>query len=254
MKRFLIKSNYFFTLLGVIISSQAFSQVATNDSAYLATRINNLISQYDQAIGDQKILFNGKEYLTYDKYYLKGHQFFRSGEEQEGDVYYDGYLFTNVPLLYDVLLDQIVISEPNGSLLFKLENKKVNYFKVHDHTFIRLAADTLSESPVKTGFYDLLVDGKTKLLAKRVKRVYEDATIRGMEGEFITEDRFFIRKNDQYYPVSKKKAVLKILTDNKKELQKYSRNQHLKFKKETREYALVKLIQYYNNLPPGKSP
>ncbi|QMU30079.1 hypothetical protein [Adhaeribacter radiodurans] len=242
-------STLCFALLVILCSKSAFSQVATNDSAYLAARITNLTNRYTQTIADAKHLFNGKEYLTYDKYYLKGNQFYKSDQEQEGEVYYDGYLFTNVPLLFDVMLDQIVISEPNGSLQFKLENKKVSYFKVHGHSFIRLVADTLTESPIKTGYYDLLVNGKTKLFAKRMKKVYEDATIRGMEGEFIIEDRFYIRRNDKYYPVGTKKTALNALADNKKELQKYSRSQHLKFKKEMREASLINLVQHYNQLP-----
>ncbi|RDC65119.1 hypothetical protein [Adhaeribacter pallidiroseus] len=101
---------------------------------------------------------------------------------------------------------------------------------------------------MRPGFYDLLVNGKTQVLAKRTKRMFEDATPRGMEGEFIIEDRFFIRMNNQYYPVSNKKTILKVFNTTKKELQKYSRAQHLNFKKQNRESSLIKLVQYYDTL------
>ncbi len=239
--------------LGVIYSHYAFAQVAPTDSAFLAAAVNNLSERYTNAIGDEKHVFNGKEYLSSDKYYLKEHQFHKSDEEQEGEVYYEGYLFTKVPLLYDVVVDQIVVSEPNGSLQFKLANEKVAYFKVHGHTFIRLAADTLGQSIIRTGFYDLLLDGKAKVIAKRVKRSTEQPTIRGMEGEFLIEDKFFIRANNTYYPVSTKRSVLQVFPENKKELQKYIRSQRLKFKPESREASIIKLAQYYNLVAPPKS-
>lgn len=241
-----------FAFLGVFCCGQALGQAAPTDSAFLAAAANNLSDRYTNAIGDEKPIFNGKEYLNYDKYYLRGHQFYKSDEEQEGEVYYEGYLFTKVPLLYDVVLDQMVVSEPNGSLQFKLENEKTAYFKVHGHTFIRLAADTLGPLGMRTGFYDLLSAGKAKVMAKRNKRFIEQPTPRGMEGEFLIEDKFFIRANDTYYPVSKKKSVLQVFPENKKELQKYIRSQRLKFKKESRETSIVKLAQYYNSLAPPK--
>ncbi|QNF33067.1 hypothetical protein HUW51_10095 [Adhaeribacter swui] len=234
-----------------LIFHSAFAQNQTNtaDTLNLLTAKNNVTNAYTTSLDNDLHLYNGKEYLSYDKYYLKGHQFYKSSEEQEGAVYYEGHLYTKISLLYDVVLDQIVVSEPNGSLQFKLENQKINYFQVHDHVFIRLNADTLSTSAIRTGFYDLLVDGETQVLAKRIKRIFEDVTPRGMEGEFVIEDKFLIRKNTRYYPVTKKKSVIKVLQNNKKELLKYSRTQHLKFNKEMREASLVKLVQYYNSLP-----
>lgn len=241
-----------FLFFEFIISNPALCQTNSSIDTLLISAINNLSQRYTTSVEYDGHLYNGKEYLSHDKYYLKGHQFFKSDEEQEGDVLYEGYLFKKIPLLYDVVLNQIVISEPNGSLQLKLDNNKVSYFKVHDHLFIRLETDTLSNSPIQPGFYDLLVDNKTQVLAKRTKKVFEDPTPRGMEGEFVKDDKFFIRRNNRYYPVSKKRTVLKVFTDYKKELQRYSRSQHLNFKKENREASLIKLVQYYETLPTHK--
>ena len=243
----LLSSIYIF--FGFIITHNANGQTNGLDSTFLLSALNKLSQHYINVTDNDGSIYNGKEYLNYDKYYLKGHQFFKSSEEQEGDVFYENYLHTKTPLLYDVVLDQIVISEPGGSLQFKLENQKVNYFKLHGHLFIHLNTDSVSGSSMRSGFYNMLVDGKTQLLARRTKRVIEDPTPRGMEGEFLIEDKFFVRRGNQYYPVSKKKSVLKVFNNSKKELQKYSRNQRLNFKKENRETSLMKLIKYYDTLP-----
>lgn len=245
---------YCFLFLGYTCGNYSFGQSASSDSMLLSAAINNVTQRYTNALGDEAHVFNGKEYVNYDKYFMKGHQFYKSNEEQPGAIYYDGYLFAGVPLLYDVVLDQIIISEPTGSLLFKLENNKIATFNVHGHSFIRLVTDSLASSAISTGFYDLLTDSKTRILAKRRKTMFEEATPKGMQGEFTEADKFFIRKNNTYYPVSKKKTLLAVFPNKKKELQKYIRSQHLKFKKESREAAIVKLVQYYDTLPQPENP
>ncbi len=243
---------YCFALAGILGYNPASGQ-AIPDSVNTMLAVKNLTERYNQALEEEKHIFNGKEYISQDKYFLKGHPFFIASEEQEGDVYYDNFLYTNVPLLYDVMVDQIVLSAPAGSLLFKLENQKVAYFKVHGHTFIRLTTNSMAQAAIRTGFYDVLFDGKTKALAKRIKEPVEDITDRGMEGSFLVKDKFFIFKNERYFPVSTKKSVLKVFAENKKILQKFIRSQRLNFKKENREASLVKLVQYYNTLPPAES-
>lgn len=241
---------YCWVFVGLLGANGALGQATSVDSVFVAAAIQQLTNRYTAATESEWHLYNGKEYLDYDKYYLRGHQFFKSAEEQAGSIYYDNYLYPAVPLRYDVLLDQLVLSPPESSLLFKLANDKVSYFNVHGHSFIRLVVDTLAQSAIRPGFYDLLVDGKTQVLAKRSKRIQEQATSRGMEGDFLVTDKFFIRKNDAYYPVNLKKSVLALFPAKKKELQKYIRSQRLKFRKTGRETALIKLVHYYNTLPP----
>lgn len=241
--------TFYFILFGFVINNYAVGQTNRSDSTFLLSATNKFSQQYITSVDNDGHIYNGKEYVNYDKYYMKGHQFFKFDEEEESDVFYEGYLFTKVPLLYDAVLDQIIISEPNGSLQFKLENQKVGYFRVHEHLFIHLNTDSVASSSMRPGFYDLLVNGKTQVLARRTKRMFEDATPRGMEGEFIIDDKFFVRRDNEYYPVSNKRTILKVFNDTKKELQKYSRSQHLNFKKENRESSLIKLVQYYDTLP-----
>ena len=234
-------------LLGCLITVGAAGQVVNADSGRLVA-YNNLVHLYSDAMRDEKHVFNGKEYFNYDKYYMKGHQFYKSNEEQEGAIYYEGSWYTNVPMLYDIVLDQLVIPEPTGSLYFKLENKKVNFFNLHGHRFTRLVPDSAGPAGISAGFYDLLLDGKIQVIAKRKKNLFEEPTSRGMEGEFTLADKFYILKDNTYYQVAKKKSVLEKFPDKKKELQKYIRTQRLGFKGTSREAALIQLVAYYNSL------
>lgn len=148
----------FYSLFFICVTSGfAVAQTNASDSTFLLSAINKLNQQYTTYIDTDGHIYNGKEYLSYDKYYMKGHQYFRASSEEEGEVFYEGFLFTKTPLLYDVVLDQIIVPEPNGSLQFKLENLKVNYFRVHDHLFIHLNKDSVSSTSIRPGFYEKIV-------------------------------------------------------------------------------------------------
>jgi hypothetical protein len=226
-----------------IFCSPTFGQVT--DSAFRPPPLQYALSLYQKAIGDESHLYNGTQYVNYDKYFIAGHQFYRTDEASAGGIFYDGAWYTEVPMLYDIVLDKIVLEHPNSEFLFSLVNEKVKYFTFQEHTFIRLEKDSLTGTPLKAGFYDLLHDGKIQFLAKRSKNVQEQATHEGMKGHFDQVIKYYIRKENIYYPVKDKRSVLKVLPDKKKELQQYAREQKLKFGK-NREKAILQLTQYYD--------
>lgn len=234
-------------LLILLQSKNACAQPGKSDSLQLAAAIDSLTVRHSQALGNEQQVYNGKEYFNHDKYYLRGHQFYASNEEQEGSIIYEGYRYNKVAMLYDIVLEQLVVLEPAGAYLFKLENHKVSKFMVHGHTFIWLATDTITQSSFQAGFYDLLENGQAKLLAKRRKVVFEQPTQRGMEGKFEVADKFYIQKQNKFFEVTKKKSVLNVFPNQKKELQKFIRQQHLTFKKAGRENAIASLVKYYNS-------
>jgi hypothetical protein len=209
--------------------------------------LQHALAVYEAGIGDESHLYNGPQYVNYDKYYVTGHQFYRTDDPAPASIYYDGASYAQVPMLYDIMLDKIVLEHPSSEFQLSLINEKVKYFTFQNHTFIRLEKDSLANTPIKTGFYDLLHDGKVQFLAKRLKNLQEQATQEGMKGSFEQQNRFYIRKENIYYPVRDKRSVLKILPDKKKELQRHIREQNLKFGK-NREEAILRLTQYYNTL------
>lgn len=239
-----------FCICFLIISSggKCFGQAALSDSTLISAAIKKASVLYTQAIDVESHLYHGLEYVDYDLSYLEGHQFHRTNTETEGTVLYDGAQYTQVPLLYDLVLDQVIIEHPESAYKMSLISEKVKSFSYLKHTFIRLEQDTISDSPIRPGFYDLLVSGKATVLARRTKNIQERASQGGMEGEFHEKNRYYIQKNNQYYSVNDKKSVLKLFPNQKKELQKYVSSRKLNFRK-NRESALVQLMQYYNTLP-----
>ncbi|HEX8348729.1 MAG TPA: hypothetical protein VF598_02090 [Hymenobacter sp.] len=240
-------------LLGMLVlSRQALSQTAAAE-AQLASAVDLVRKQYKNSFIAHPQLFNGPEYRDYAQRYQKcvGHQFFLSSDKQSGSVYYNDYHFTDVKLLYDVVLDQIVLQHATSPLYFKLINDNVQNFFVGKHYFTRLIADSSATGLTRTGFYEVLVDNSVvQLLARREKQMQEKLEQQTITLEFLTADKLFIKKAGVYYPANKKRSVTRLFADRSKEVQKYIQDNKLKFKKDRRETDIVQLTRYYGSLAP----
>ena len=224
----------------------AFSQSAAADSALLQQSVERVYALYRTHMHLQSHLYNGSEYVDYD-HYIEGHQYFESDEWEGGSVHYDGTLYRDVPLLYDVRLDQVVTENLAGPLRIRLVPEKVRYFTLLGHTFVRIVADSTTQGGMRTGFYDQLYDGNVQVLAKRVKLIHEQITSGRVERDFYERNRYYIRKGGQFYAVKRKGSVLGVFDDRKKELQKFLREQKIRYRKAP-ESAMVQLARQYDVL------
>lgn len=220
---------------------------AQTDTSFVRLAVEKTMQSYRSAVGLQAHLYNGAEYFVPFKQYVKGHQFFRDKTYQKGQVQYDGSLFVEVPMLYDVMNDELVTVHTGSGLAQKLVKQKVESFTLHNHTFIHLKIDSTASLPMRSGFYDLLYEGKIKALVKREKSLQERATADGMEGSFKEIDKYFIWKEGTYHQVRSKSSVLRVLKDQKKQLNKFASANKLQFRS-GREEAIFKLAQYYDTL------
>jgi hypothetical protein len=233
------------------ISQHAFCQLAPPEGD-VASSVPAAHKVYAEAFPIHPQLYNGPEYIDYAKpYHIQtGHQFFLSSEKQPGSVFYNGHAFANVQLLYDVVLDQVVLSPPQSPLTLRLVNENVREFSVNRHRFTRLVADSSNKSVIRTGFYEVLLDSTVQVLAKRTKRMQEHLLQSYIDVEFTTEDELFVKKAGLCYSVRRKAAAMRLFSDRSKEMQDYLKRHPLSFKKAAFENSLVQLASYYSSLPP----
>ena len=152
-------------------------------------------------------------------------------------------------MLYDILNDDVVLKNYNDTALL-LSKEKVSSFGFAGHNFIKVTADS-SASAVKSGYYDVLYNGNTKLFAKRVKTITEKIDIQYSESFFSEHDEYYILKDDVFYPVNDKNSALHVLKDRKNELTKFIHQEKLKFR-HAREMSFIKLVIYYDSLNNNK--
>lgn len=224
-----------------------FTIFAQTDSSFVDNAVSEALEQYRTAIGVHAHLYNGPEYHVPVKSHVKGHQFYQDKIYQNGNVKYDGAWFEDVPMLYDLMQDELVIVNHGSGQAQRLVKSRVEAFKLYDHNFIRLQADSTTGLSIQPGFYDLLYSGELQVLMKREKTLFERASTEGMEGEYRDASKFYLVKDGVYHPVSNKRSVMRVLQDQKKPLNKFASANKLRFNKE-RENAIVKTAEHYDSL------
>ncbi|WP_223648440.1 hypothetical protein [Hymenobacter psoromatis] len=222
-------------------------EIAAADSS-TAAAVRAATQRYHAATLADSRLLSGTDYVNRTKPYVQGSPFFPVSEVQLGSVRYDGFAYAAVPMRYDCQRDQLVVQPPGRAISLQLVPEKVATFTLAGHRFVRLVTDSVANPQVRTGFYDLLVDGPARLLARHHKKSYERPTPAGMEGHFEQTTRYVVQHHDAYYPVTRLKDVLAAFPDQKAALQKFVRKQHLSFGEGLRQYSLTALVGYYNTL------
>jgi hypothetical protein len=231
-----------FCLFAVI---QTVAQPSQTDSTSLQQAISSAKQFYLQKTQHQLQLYNGVEYITGTEGYVKGHPYFQSDVVEEGTISYDKIIYAQVPLQYDIFKDEVVVEHMGNGQKIKLHSHKIHHFSLNGHTFVRIQADSLASSAIRPGFYDRLYAGHVALYARRVK-IAQQAT-RSVSKEYLQKNSYFIEKDTQYYPVKNKQSVLRVFKEQKKALQQFLRENHIKFKQDP-EYAMAKLAEQYSQL------
>ena len=203
------------------------------------------ISLYKEATAQSQNIYNGRLYYLYDAR-MEEHQFFGDRKWQKGVVFYDGQRFDSIPMIYDIVRDELIIKHFYGDHQM-LQSEKVNYFLKDNHTFRRFEAGKDINPQMRTGFYDILYEGKSRTLVRRSKQRQEKIVDKKVITFFPEKDFYYILRNDRYHSVRTKKSVFNLFPERKKELRKALRDEKIKFRR-NREIAIAKIVATYDDL------
>ncbi|MET4073942.1 hypothetical protein [Hymenobacter sp. UYCo722] len=243
-------STFLLLTLAALLAGRPAHAQASGPEARLPTAAEALRQEYATASVNYPYLYNGPEYADYTrKYHIRtGHQFYLLPDVLPGAANYNDREFANVRLQYDIVLDQVIISQPGNPLTLRFIDDKVRTFSIDGHQFVRLVADSTSADIIRTGYYELLADGPVQVLAKRTKTMYEHLNKPYVDVSFTETNRLYMQKAGRYYAVGSKGKALRLLADHSQEMQQYLKEHHLRFGKDDRENSLVELTRYYNGL------
>lgn len=235
--------NCLVLLLGMMAGAKGQNQEAV---ALVAPGTREALALYDSVTVESQRLYNGPQYYIYDSQ-ADEHQFFKSREWSTGWVVYDGQRFDGVPLLYDIARQQLVARYKTGFGNVALQTPKVAAFSLLDHNFVRVEADTGRVEGLRTGFYDQLYAGKTRVVARRVKERIEELIPTKIIPKYPTKDVFYLFKNGEYRPVRTKRALLTLLADQKRMVKREIRQRRLSFRQD-REATILAAAARYDQL------
>jgi hypothetical protein len=224
-----------------LLSYSAMCQLAV-DSSFHQPAYAKAIEEFLEAKGQNLPVYNGIQHVGYPPL-IQGSAYYKSNDWQKGSVLYDGVLYKDVFLKYDMLKDELIIRQPSSLLGVILFSPRVYHFSLWNSTFTyKHKADSAS---IAEGFYEQLVMGKMSLLAKRKEIIEETIINTELFRKFVHNDQYYVMKADRYYAIKNQKDMLHLLGEKKKEIQKYLKKNKVKFKKDP-ENTLIKIAEQYN--------
>lgn len=80
-------------------------------------------------------IYNGSEYTAFYRN-MQGHPYLVSDSLLKSDVYFDGTLYRNIPLAYNIADNQVYIRYSEQGFNIRLPNEKVSYFIINGRKFV----------------------------------------------------------------------------------------------------------------------
>ena len=236
-------------LIACCVKNVAHAQaVADSLDAKQTTVYTNIERDFYKKIGPQSRLYNGMQYDLYNPH-MKGNAYYDDVDSwNKGSVFYDGYLYTNVNMMYDIYKDEVVILIYNNFMRISLISEKIRDFNLLDQHFIYLKNNPTNSNSLKTGFYGELYGGKIQVLSKKTKNIQNSTDYLGNITPYFSPVKYYyLFKNGKYYTVNSQGAFLDALSDHKKEIKQFIRTNNIKFKKAP-EQAMTAIAAYYDHL------
>lgn len=235
-----------FLLYCLVCVKMAGAQELTSDSISNSLYNSYPVRLYFTAVGENAHVYSGFEYFTPDRN-IKGSPYYLSDSPWPADLVYDDSHYRDIPIMYDIVKDEVVINRLGQNFKISLVADKLKSFTLHKHEFIRVSVDSVNGNELATGFYDRLYYGKTVVLAKRKTRLQETYVYSQLIYEYIREDFYYVIVAGQIVQVDSKSSVLKLYNSKKSEIKAFIRKNKLNFKSDF-EKTLVAVSAYYDQL------
>ena len=222
------------------------SQNSVNDSIFHHPPNKNAVAFYFKTLGEDAPLYNGSEYAS-SWQNIAGSPFFGSDSVQKATIVYGSTVYHDIPALYDLVNDEIIIKDNRGNYFIKLVKEKVSSFNLSGHDFIRLGADSSTGFQVEPGFYDRIYKGDISAFAKRRRSIGYTTDEEKINYTILSKTTYYILKADGWFKITGRASLVAAFRNEKSDVQQFYRDNHLNFKKEP-ENTLIKLISYYESL------
>ena len=217
----------------------------TSSIQSVADSFINAKAFFQNEIKEDAHLYTGKEFIKYSVN-IKGHPFFETDQMQTGTIFYDGTLYENVPLLFDIVSKQVIINRYHDNLKIKLLNQKIKYFTLAGHRFENIFSAEGRDESITNTFYDIMYNGKGSVLVKRIKHIKNSLKAED-PASFAEEDELYVRKGKNLYAIDSKNSVLQAFSDKKDAVKTFIRKNKFRFKKNT-EKELIMTAEYYSTI------
>lgn len=188
--------------------------------------------------------------LYYSNYFpIKGSPFLTQKWVLD-DVHLLGKDYTDLPIWYDIYIDELVMLQQHGQNLhfIRFNKAQVQHFNIQERRFVNLTYTPYHDLGLKDGYYELAFADKVTLLIKRHLEVQEEAET--MISYFSRNDRWILIKEGQVFNLQGKKSILATVTrEQRGGLSSFIKKQKIRFKR-AGDQEWLQLATYLNTLQP----
>ncbi len=180
---------------------------------------------FDQEIGIQNLqIYNGTAYVEKYRTINEKHKFFNSSTFLPGSLIYNGQPFYDLQLKYDCYEDVVLLNSKIATgTVIRLNSNKIKSFIVDSHEFINLSLGQNDQRGIKvTGFYEVLFQTPFfMLLQKNKKNLLKKIKGKLVYYEFKSDFEKYLLYKNTYYPIRKKRDLIRIFPELKKNINSY---------------------------------
>lgn len=190
-------------------------------------------------------IYNGEMHYPHPKFKNGGHAFFFNNNYAKGTIFYDGLKYHDLSMRYDLIRDQLLILNADSTGGIVVQPAHVDSFSLHHHNFVNIKPGTAVKN-MTPGYYELLYNGRIKLLARSVKNITENVT-QYVEKEVEETISYYLFKDSTYTQIRGKQDLLTLLRATQSENERYIKANKLDFNRNRAE-AFFKLVSFYDSL------
>lgn len=232
--------NYLLIFLILLLSFSCYCQNFSKTEIY---------SWYDNQTGiENSSLFRGMEYVEVHRMINEKHKFFDDNKFLNSSLVYDGQLYTDVPLKFNVYDDVVMVNlkQEQRNSIFQLFSDKVTYFKINNYKFNYIAAENTSSI---RGFYEVISeDGDFKIFKKHKKNrtVRRDKSVAYMEFTKSNPDYVF-QFDEELYSLTNRRELFSQFPNHKKEIRAFYK-ENKKLSKDRQDVFMSRLADKMNSI------
>ncbi|SDZ94289.1 hypothetical protein SAMN05443667_101377 [Flavobacterium gillisiae] len=212
-----LHSNLIFSLIVIILSSNKVS-CQTHSDIKLHNWFDNIIGKENLAIN------NGPLYSNPYRTIGKNDMYYISDSYRKGTVSYDGQMYYDVDLKYNVFEDKLLLN-PYGAfknIVIVLAQDKIASFTLNDAKFTKKETPQPILTEFTNGYYETdSIKVNFILFTKHHKNIRKKIDNNGLYYSFMEDNLFFIEYKNIPYKINGKKDLIKVFPNHSKQIKEY---------------------------------
>jgi hypothetical protein len=164
----------------------------------------------------------------------------------------DGSIYKNLDLKFDQIGNLLIFLDDNKSpKRFSVPIQAFTLTNANDKDWPRITFRNgfkATDGGTEKSYYEVLVDGKTKLLKRTIKKIVDERPTGSLviSKQISVTNKYYVNNGDKMIKVKRdNKSILNTLNGKQAELEAYINSNNLNLKEDA---GLVKLLEYYNSL------